>query len=67
MDQFIKENSKMVNNMAREITTANQMVIFTKEVGLMIFMMVRDKKFFKKALWLIKVIFWKEKKLEKAD
>ena len=50
MDQFIKVNSKMVNNMAKEITTANQMVIFTKEVGLMIFMMVRDKKFFKKAL-----------------
>ena len=57
----------MVNNMDKEIITTKQMVIFTKEVGLVIFMTVRDKKSFKKALWFIKVIFQKEKKLEKAD
>ena len=67
MVQFIKVNSKMVNNMVRVITTTKQTVIFTKEIGLMIYMTVRDKKSFKKALWFIKVIFRKEKKLEKAD
>jgi len=36
--------------MAKEITSTKQMVIFTKEVGLTIFMTVRDKKSFKKAL-----------------
>jgi hypothetical protein len=50
MVQFIKGNSKMVNSMDREIITTKQTVIFTKEVGLMIFMTVRDKKSFKKAL-----------------
>jgi hypothetical protein len=53
--------------MVRVITTTKQTVIFTKEIGLMIYMTVRDKKSFKKALWFIKVIFRKEKKLEKAD
>jgi hypothetical protein len=50
MVQFIKVNSKTVNNMAREIFTTKKMVIFTKVFGLMIFITVRDKKSFKKAL-----------------
>jgi len=57
MVQFIKVNSRKVNNMAREITLIIQTVIFTKEVGLTIIMMVRVKKSFKKALWFTKVIF----------
>ena len=57
MVQFIKVNSKTVNNMAREIFTTKKMVIFTKVIGLMIFITVRDKKSFKKALLSTKVIF----------
>jgi len=41
MVQFIKVNSRKVNNMARALTLITQMVIFTKEVGLTIIMMVR--------------------------
>ena len=57
----------MVNNKVKVITIIKQMVIFIKEAGQTIIMTVRVKKSFKKALWYIKVILLKEKKLEKVD
>ena len=53
--------------MAKEFFITNKLVIFIKEIGLTIYMMVKELKFFKKGLWATKVILWKEKKLEKVN